>query len=75
MVVLKAYNNSNIEQCGICLVRLRHKDKVVRCRFFVVSGDGPVLLGMPDIKLLGLLNKTCNGLDQEQVGRKFDSQT
>ena len=49
------YNESNIEQLSVCTVKLRHKDKVVRCKFFVLPRDGPVLLGMPDKELLGIL--------------------
>ena len=50
------------------------KHKVDRCIFFVVPGNCPDLLGMPDIELLGLLKITCKVLDQ-QVGRKCDSQS
>ena len=46
---------SNIEQIGMCTVKLRHKGKIARCRLFLVPGDGPVLLGMPDKEFLGIL--------------------
>ena len=46
---------------GVCIVRLRHKDKTARCRFFVVPGDNPALLGMFDIKLLGIPMIICEG--------------
>ena len=59
--ILNKYNNSNIQQLGMCLVWLRHKDKVVRCRVLVIPVDGPVLLGI--LK------------DQQQTGRKIYSQT
>ena len=39
----------------MCTVRLRYRDKIAKCRFFVVPGDGPVLLGMPGIELLDIL--------------------
>ena len=39
----------------------------------VVSGDGPGLLGIPDIKVLDILNIVCKLVDDYQVGRKFDS--
>ena len=35
-------------------LRLRHKDKNAKCRFFEVPADGPALLGMPDIKVLNI---------------------
>ena len=69
LVTLKTYNNSNLEQLDIYSVQLRHKDKVVRCRFFVVLGIGPALLGMPDIELLVLLKIMYEVLNQKQTGR------
>ena len=59
-VVFKTYNQSDIEQLGMCTVKLRHKNKSAQCRFFVVPGDGPALIGMPDIELLSVLRITCN---------------
>ena len=40
-IVLKTYNESNIEQPSRCLVRIRYNDKCVKYRFFVVLCDGP----------------------------------
>ena len=71
----KTYNSSNIEQLDVRSVWLRHKDKVVRCRFFVVTGTSPALLGKLDIELLELLKIVCEVLDQHQIGRKFNLQT
>ena len=59
----------------MCAVKLRHKDKVATYRFFVVPGDRPVLLGMPDIEVLGILKIMCEVVKGPKVGRKFDSQT
>ena len=58
-VVLKIYIESNIEQLGVCAVKFRHKIKFPKCRFPVVPGDGPALLGKPDIEVLGVLKITC----------------
>ena len=66
----KAYTNSSIEHLGV----LRHKDKVARCRFFVVPGDFPALLELQDIKVLAILEIMCEVVNGQQVGRKFDSQ-
>ena len=55
---VKTYNQSSIEQLGMCSVKLNYKDECVKCRFFAVPGDGPVLLGMPDIELLSILKIT-----------------
>ena len=41
--------------------------------FFVVLGNGQALLGMPDIKTLGILN--CNTVDTQKADRcdKFNT--
>ena len=75
LVVLKKDNQSNIEQIGVCTVKLRYKDKITRYRFFVVPGDGPALLGMPEIELLGILKIMCDVIEGQQADRNFDSQT
>ena len=46
----------------------------MKCRFFVVPGGGPVILGMPDTEVLGILKITCEVTDSQQAGKKFDSQ-
>ena len=73
IVEVKMYNNSNIEQLDICTVKLNHKDNVNKCRFFVVPGDGQVLLGTLDIEMLCILKITCEVTDGQQASRKFDS--
>ena len=73
--MFKTYNLSDIEQIGMYTVKLRHKDKSVKCRFFVVPGDGPALLGMPDIALLSILGITCDIISEPHESRKFESQT
>ena len=45
----------NLHSMGICTVKLWQKDYIVKCKFFVVPGDSPVLLGMLDIELLDTL--------------------
>ena len=52
-MALKIYNDSNIEQLGALTVKLRHK--VVICRFFLVVGYGPALLGITNIQVLSIL--------------------
>ena len=70
-VVLKIYNQSNIEQFGMCTVRIRHK--IARCSFIVVPEDSQVLLGMPDIELLDILKITYVVVGYQQADRKFNS--
>ena len=59
----------------LCTVKLRNNDKSVKCRFFVVPGDGPTVLRKSDIKLLSILKITCDVIGDPHESRKFDSQT
>ena len=70
---IKIYNSSSIE--GRCTVKIRQKYKCVKCRFYAVSGDGPVLLGMPDIKYLIMLKIPCNIIGRPHESRKSVWQT
>ena len=74
-VILKTYRQSNIEQLGMYIVRFIHKNKIAKCRFFVVSGDGSALLGLPDIKLLDILKIICETMEDQQADKRFDFQT
>ena len=69
------YNQSDIEQLGMCTVKLRHKDKCVKYRFCVVPGDCPALLGMLDIEQLYILRITCDINGEAYESSKFDLQT
>ena len=59
----------------MCTVKLRHKDKSAKCRFFIGPGEDLALLGMPCIELLNVLRITCKVISDPHEGRKFDSQT
>ena len=50
----------------MCTVKYRPKDKLVKCRFFVVPGNSQALLA--------ILRITFEVIDGQQAGRKFDSQ-
>ena len=67
-------NNLNREQLEVYKVKLWHKYKVVKCRFFVAQDDSPTLLGMLDIEVLGMLKIMCKVVNVLQAGRKFNSQ-
>ena len=45
-----------------------------KCIFFVVPGNDAALLGILDTEVLGILKITCEVIDSQQGGRKFDSQ-
>ena len=74
-ITLKTYNQSNIEQPGRCLVKIRQINKCVKCTFLIVPGDDPALHGMLDIELLRTIRVICETIDNKTTGRKFESQT
>ena len=49
-----------------------HKDKQKPCKFFVVPGEGPSLLGMPDVETLELLSVNCNTIEPGQMNRQIN---
>ena len=59
----------------MCTVRLRRKDKDVKSRFFIVSGDGQELLVMPDTEVLNILKITCEVNGNPNESRHLNSQT
>ena len=73
-VVLKTYNEANIEQLDVCTAKLMHNDKVARCRFLVVPGDRPALFGMPDTEELDILKIMHEVVNGQQTDRKVDPQ-
>ena len=75
LIVLKTYNQSNIEKFSRYSVRIRHSDKCVKCRFLVVPGNGPALFGMPDIELLSMIRVMCETIDNKINDKRFDAQT
>ena len=67
-ILLKTYNQSNIEQLSRCSVKIRHYDKCVNCRFFVVTCNGSALLEIPYIELSSIIRVMC-----ETIGNKANS--
>ena len=61
-ILLKMYNKTTITQLGTCIVEIEYKNNKKKCRFFVVPGNGYVLLGMPDTDALNIMKNKyqCN---------------
>ena len=59
----------------MCIVKIRHNDKCVKCRFFVVPDNSSAPLGMPDVELLSTLGRTCDIIGRPHENRKVNSQT
>ena len=68
-VVLKRYNQSNIEQHNSWAVKIRHNDNCVKCSFFVVAVDGLASLGMIDVELLGMIRVICQTIENKTAGK------
>ena len=71
LIVLKTYNQSNIEQFGRCTVKIRHNDKCDKSIFFVVPGHFPELLRMPDIELVSIIRAMCKTIDNKTTSRNY----
>ena len=56
-------------------VNLRHKYKSAKCRFILVPGEDPAVLGMPDTELLNILGVTSEVISKPHESGKFDLQT
>ena len=66
-IKLKMYNRTHITQLGTCAVTIKFKNSKKHCVFFVVLGNGQVLLRMPDIAALKILNLNIDSI-QAEVG-------
>ena len=51
-VVLQTYDKTGIAYLGVWNITIEHKDKKGICIFFVLPGNGPALLVIPDIEML-----------------------
>ena len=51
-----------------------HKDKQKPCRFFVVPGESPALLGMMDVETLELVSVNCNMIELDWMNRQSKEQ-
>ena len=74
-IQLKTYNRTRITQLGICKVKLEHNNQQKMCKFFVVPGIRQALLGMPDIKMLNIININCNTIDTHENDRADNCRT
>ena len=61
-IKLKMYNGMQIMQLGTCMVHIKFKNIKKRCVFFVVPGNGQVLLGMSDMVALNIINLNIDAI-------------
>ena len=52
---------------GICKVKIEHNNKQKICKFFVLTGNGKALLGMPHIDILNIIQINCNTIDIQET--------
>ena len=62
------YNKTTITQLGTFAVEIEHNNKHKMCKFFVVPGNGQVLLGMPDIDTLNIIKINIHSIGTEHSG-------
>ena len=65
---LKMYNKTTKTQLGTYAVEIEHENNKKRCKFFVVSGNGQALFGMPDIDTLNIIKVNIHSIGTEQTG-------
>ena len=64
-IKLKIYNQTYINQLGMCMVIISYKNNRRKCEFFVVPGNGQALLGMPDTAALNIINVNIDFIEAE----------
>ena len=64
-IKLRTYNGMYITQLGTCAVLIKLKNLKKSCVFFVVPGNGQVLLGMPDTAALNIINLNIDSIQVE----------
>ena len=74
-IKLKMCNWTTIIQLGICKVKIEHKNKQNSCTFFVVPGNGQVLLGIPRIEILNIPTINCNAIGTKETEMLIAIQT
>ena len=55
-VKVVAYGGTTIKQHGSCLFGIRHGKEFTTAKFFITETKGPVLIGLPTCKALGLVS-------------------
>ena len=63
-ITLCTYNKINIMQLGTCVVIIKFKN-IKKHVFFVVLGNGQVLIGMPDATSLNIINVNIDSIQAE----------
>ena len=59
----------------MCNTKLRHNNIQKICKFIVGSGNGQVLLGMPDIDTLNIIKINCNTIGTHYKDSKDNCST
>ena len=54
-----------IKQLGTCVAIIKFKNFKKECMFFVVSGNGQALLGLPDMVVVNIINLNIDSIQKE----------
>ena len=71
-IKLKTYKGMHITQLATCVVSIKFKNLKKCCIFFVVLGNGQVLLGMPDTAALNIINLSIDSIQAEITSCKIN---
>ena len=73
-VVLHTNSNSGIPQVGICKMAIINKGTELQCNFFVMTGSGTSLLGMPDCERIQELSMKGSTMIADPNGRQVSEE-
>ena len=54
-VRITAFGGSSVKLVGVCNMKITHKDTTEAVTFYIVNPEGPVILGLPTCRRLGLV--------------------
>ena len=64
------YDKMVITQLAACMVIIDYKDNKRKCKFFIVPGNGQVLLGMPDTAALNIINVNIDSIEAASMWKE-----
>ena len=67
------YNKTVTAQLGMCVVNINYKDNEKKCDFFVVPGNGQVLLVMPDTTAFIIINVNIDSIEAACMQKKMQN--
>ena len=66
-ILLKTYNKTTITHLGMCKVLVEHNNNKKECEYFVVPGNGQVLLDMLDTDMLNITSINIHAIGADDA--------